>query len=88
MEQDDLRKQAIESLHRKRSFKNFVAGWFILNAIMVAVWALTGGGPFWPGWVLFGTTIALAFSAWGAYGNANRPITENDIQNEIKKLEK
>src|SRR4029078_12325966 len=30
------------------------------NVVCIAVWAATGAGSFWPGWVLLGTGIAFA----------------------------
>ncbi len=85
-DQDDIRKAAIESLHRKRGFKNYVITYIIINVLMIVVWVLGGMGSFWPAWVLFGTTIALAFGAWNAYGSGNRPITESQITDEMKRI--
>jgi len=85
-DQDDIRKAAIESLHRKRSFKSFLVTYLIINTLMIVVWFLGGMGYFWPMWVLFGTTIALAYAAWNAYGSGNRPITESQINDEMKRI--
>jgi hypothetical protein len=30
------------------------------NVVCIAIWAATGAGSFWPGWVLLGTGIAFA----------------------------
>ena len=30
-----------------------------VNALLVAIWALTGPGSFWPGWILFVWGTAL-----------------------------
>ena len=38
-----------------------VAGWLALAVLLVAIWALTGGGYFWPVWPILGT-------AFGAFG--------------------
>jgi hypothetical protein len=40
---------------RKRS-----ASFLVPNVVCIAVWAATGAGAFWPGWVLLGTGIAFA----------------------------
>jgi hypothetical protein len=90
--QDDLREAALASLKRKRSFKQFVVAYVFVNALCIAVWALTRPDGeefwtnFWPGWVLFGMTIALVTSAWNAYGPGNRPITDSQIDEEMRKL--
>lgn len=87
-ESEDLRKAALESLKRKRGFKQYLVVYLAVNVGMIAIWALAGPdrGSFWPGWVLFGTSIALVASAWNAYGSGNRPITDDQVDAEIRKL--
>jgi uncharacterized membrane protein len=34
---------------------------------MVIIWAITGGGSFWPIWVIFGLSVVLLGSAWRAF---------------------
>lgn len=36
------------------------AAFLVPNVVCMAVWAATGAGSFWPGWVLLGTGIAFA----------------------------
>jgi len=36
------------------------AAFLVPNVVCLAVWAATGAGSFWPGWVLLGTGIAFA----------------------------
>jgi hypothetical protein len=36
------------------------AAFLVPNVVCIAVWAATGAGSFWPGWVLLGTGIAFA----------------------------
>jgi DUF1707 SHOCT-like domain len=36
------------------------AAFLVPNIVCIAVWAATGAGSFWPGWVLLGTGIAFA----------------------------
>jgi len=90
--QEELRGAAVASLKRKRSFKQFVVAYVFVNALCIVIWALTRPDgqefwtDFWPGWVLFGMTIALVASAWSAYGPGNRPITDREIDEEMRKL--
>jgi hypothetical protein len=35
----------------------------LVNALLVAIWALTGAGYFWPGWVLASWGLALVMDA-------------------------
>lgn len=85
-EDEELRKAAVESLHRKRAFKQYLVTYLVINAAMVVVWAVSGRGSFWPVWVFFGTTIALVFSGWNAYGSGNRPITDEHVTEEMRKF--
>ena len=43
----------------RRAWQRHVLTRFAMpNAICIGVWAASGGGAFWPVWVLFGTTVA------------------------------
>jgi Domain of unknown function (DUF1707) len=38
-------------------------GWIAGNGMLIGIWELTGGGPFWPAWALVPTTGFLAWHA-------------------------
>jgi hypothetical protein len=80
---EEIRQEAIKAVKRKRDFKNHVIAYVIVNAFLVVIWFFTGAGYFWPGWVLAGWGIGLAFNAWDAYGRTHGPISEAEIQREI-----
>jgi uncharacterized membrane protein len=82
----DLRDQAISSLKAKRGFWNFLLVAIVISALMVAIWALTGFGYFWPMWPIFGLAIALVFTAIGAFGPKRGQPSEAQIQSEMRKL--
>jgi len=44
---------------RSERFRRRLAGFLIPNFVCLAVWAATGAGSFWPGWVLLGTGIGF-----------------------------
>lgn len=83
-----------ESLHRaaEKRLKDQAGFWRLLGVfvivwgILTAVWALSGGGYFWPVWAIFGMTIALAFAAWGAFGPRQKVPTEEQIQEEMRRF--
>lgn len=81
---EEIRQEAIKAVKRKREFWNHVLAYVIVNAVLVLIWYfVTGHGYFWPGWVMGGWGIGVAFNAWDAYGRGKRPISEAEIQREI-----
>ncbi|HET6831261.1 MAG TPA: 2TM domain-containing protein [Solirubrobacterales bacterium] len=83
LEQDDARERALNRLKAQRSFRGLAVTAVGVLVLMIVIWALSGGGYFWPIWVVFGLGVALVASGWQAYGPRQRPITEDDIRREI-----
>lgn len=83
-----LREQAIQRLKAKQQFKSLVAVWVGVSALCVAIWAISGAGPFWPIWPMFGIAIGVVVTGWRAYGPTAGVITEAKIQAEIDRLNK
>jgi len=81
MNEEERREAAIKRLRDKRDFRNHVVAYVLVNALLVAIWALSGGGYFWPIWVIVGWGVGLAFNGWAVY--FGRPITEDDIRKEM-----
>ena len=79
--EEELREAAIQQLKKRREFGRHVVSYVVVNAMLILIWFFTGGGYFWPGWVLGGWGIGLALNAWDVYGR--RPISEDDIRREI-----
>jgi signal transduction histidine kinase len=48
----------------------------VLFGFLVAVWAITGGGYFWPQWVALGLMVAVAVHAAVIYGHREHRIRE------------
>jgi hypothetical protein len=40
----------------------------LVTLLLLAVWAATGSGYFWPIWPLLGMSIALLVALWRAFG--------------------
>jgi len=78
------RQQARKRLQSKRDFGSNLAAYIVVNAFLIAVWAMTGGGYFWPAWVIASWGIGIALHAWDAF--MRRPITEADIEKEANRL--
>lgn len=90
--EEQLREEAIESLQRKRKFGRDAVAYVAVNAILWLVWALTdrSSDPIpWPLWVSAIWGILLAADAWRAYApwpRGFRPITEDDVEREVRRL--
>jgi hypothetical protein len=79
-----LRDEAVQQIKRRREFWQDLVSYVIVNAGLIIVWAITGAGYFWPGWVLGGWGIGLLFHAWATFGQ--KPIQEEEIRREMDRL--
>jgi 2TM domain len=80
---DELRAEAIEGLKKRRDFLAHLLAYISVNAFLVAIWAVTGAGFFWPVFPIFGWGIGLFFHAWDTFSS---PITEERIEREVARL--
>jgi hypothetical protein len=70
-------------LEKRRKFQGDVVAYVVINAFLVAVWAIAGHGYFWPAWVMAAWGVGLLLAAWDSY--ARRPLSEADIEAELHK---
>jgi hypothetical protein len=78
------RDEAITQLKKKRDFHAHLLIYVLVNAFLVAIWAVTGGhGFFWPIFLIAGWGIGVVMNAWDVYWR--HPITEADIKREIER---
>ena len=85
-EVSDLREQAKLRLNKRRDLAAHLVSYVVINAMLVAIWASTGRGYFWPIWVIGGWGVGVVLNVWDVY--FRRPVTEHDIQREIDRLRK
>jgi 2TM domain len=81
---EQARELAIQRLKLKQDFKGILAGGLFAVVVTVVIWAIGGGGYFWPAWVIVGVAIGAVAQGWKAYGPNNR-ITEDDVQREMSR---
>jgi hypothetical protein len=79
--EDPTREAAITRLNDRRAFAQDLVSYVVVNAGFIAIWAMTGGGYFWPAWLLGAWGIGLVLHAWVVF--RQRPITEDDIKREM-----
>ncbi len=88
---EELRELALRSLKRKRGFLTHLVSYIIVNAFLWVVYvfgALSSEPHAWWPWplvVMAGWGIGLGLNAWAVYGRANGPISEEQIQREIRR---
>lgn len=80
---DDERAVARRRIQARRDFGAHVVTYVVVNGLLLVIWALTGGGYFWPGWVLGGWGIALVLHAWDLF--FRHPVTEGDVEDELRR---
>ena len=75
------RDRARKRVEKKHKLRGDVVAYVVINVFLIGIWAVTGAGYFWPGWVLAGWGVMLLLDAWNAY--FRRPITEHEIDEEM-----
>jgi hypothetical protein len=58
--------RAFARMNRK-ALHAHAAGYVAANGSLIGIWALVGGGEFWPAWALVPSTAALSWHAGGTY---------------------
>ena len=76
-------RAAIKRIRAKRSFEYHATVYAAVNLFLIAVWALTGRGDFWPIWPLLGWGLGLGLHYWAVF--RQRPISEDEIRREMQK---
>jgi hypothetical protein len=77
------REAARRRLQARREFASHLAAYLVVNGFLVVVWALTGGGYFWPAWVIGVWGAGLVMHGWDVF--LRRPITEADVDAELRR---
>jgi hypothetical protein len=82
---DPARERARKRLDDRRGLGTHLFVYLVTNAFLVGTWLATGAGYFWPGWVLGGWGVAIALHGWDYYWRWRRPITEADVDAEVRR---
>ncbi len=82
-EADAQRQAARKRIQKRRNLQGGLVAYVVVNAFLIGIWAATGAGYFWPGWVLAAWGIGLVLGLWDYYRG---PVTEADIDAELRRM--
>jgi adenylate cyclase len=74
---------AIERIEAKHGFRRHATLYVAMNLLLIAIWAITSRGYFWPIWPILGWGVGLGAHYWGAF--LKRPISDEEIRRELEK---
>jgi adenylate cyclase len=74
---------AIERIQAKRAFGRHATIYVAVNLLLIAIWAITSRGYFWPIWPLLGWGVGLGVNYRRAF--YHRPISDEEIRREVEK---
>jgi hypothetical protein len=89
MTDNHLRDQARKRLKAKADFWTYLGVWLGVSLLLTGIWYFTEPTSyFWPGWAIGGMGVAAFFVGLDAYGPGRRVITDEAIDEEIRKMTK
>jgi hypothetical protein len=80
--EDSVRASARKRVEKRRNLQGGLVAYVVVNAFLVAVWAMTGGEYFWPAWIIAGWGVGMLLGLWDYLRG---PVTETDIDDELRR---
>jgi 2TM domain len=77
------RDRARKRVERRHKFRGDLVAYGAINLFLLAYWAITDRGRFWPGFVLGGWGVFLVLEGWNAY--FRRDISEAEVDQEMRR---
>jgi hypothetical protein len=59
VEEAAARDRARKRVEKRRNLQGGLVAYLVVNAFLVGVWAMTGGGYFWPAWIIGGWGVGM-----------------------------
>ena len=82
---DRNRAAARKRVEKRRNLQGGFAAYVVVNACLVVIWAMTGGGYFWPAWILATWGAGMLLGLWDYYRG---PVTEADVDAELRRQQR
>ena len=82
---DTERALARKRIEKRRGLQGSFVAYVIINGFLIGVWAFTGGGYFWPAWILAGWGIGMLLGLWDYLRG---PVTEAEINRELSRMQR
>jgi hypothetical protein len=79
----DERDAARRRVRARRELSSRIVGFIVMSGVLVVIWAIGGGGYFWPGWIIGIIGALLVLQVWRRLGR--RPLTEEDVDAEMRR---
>jgi UDP-N-acetylmuramyl pentapeptide phosphotransferase/UDP-N-acetylglucosamine-1-phosphate transferase len=86
-DEQHLRKEARRRLQAKQQAKQTAVVFLLISVVLIAIWALSGMGYFWPAWPIAGMGIGLGFIFYNAYGGGGSGPSEADVDEEMRRMQ-
>ena len=77
------RAAARKRIEKRRGLQGAFVAYVVVNAFLVVVWALTGGGYFWPAWIMAGWGVGMLLGLWDYLRG---PINDADVDAEVRRM--
>lgn len=81
---DRLRANALKRLKKRRDLAAHVLVYLLVNGFLVATWAVTSGGFFWPVFIIGAWGIGLVMNIWDVWHGED--FSEEQINREMDHL--
>lgn len=80
---DPGRAAARKRVEKRRNLQGGFVAYVVVNTFLVVVWALTGGGYFWPAWIIAGWGVGMLLGLWDYLRG---PVTDADVDAELARM--
>ena len=81
----DSKEVAIRRIRKRKKLNKQWQVYLFINLILLLVWGLSGGGYFWPIWVIVFWGLSLAWEQW-RFDHPEKAITDQEIQDELSRM--